>query len=142
VPRGDIEPINFDTPYYLYPDGPIAVEALRVIGAAMAEACVVGIGPVALSRHERIVMLEPRGSGMALFTLRVADEVRAAQFGNNERDLDTEMVAIVRAIIGQPLEKFDPSAYRDDYQEALRGLIEAKLKGVAIGSQLVSRRPQ
>jgi hypothetical protein len=28
----------------LYPDGPIAVEALRVIGAAMAEAGVVGIG--------------------------------------------------------------------------------------------------
>jgi len=76
VPRGDIDPVYFDTLYYLYPDRPIAVEALRVIGAAMAEACVVGIGRLALSRRERIVLLEPRGSRMALFTLRAADEVR------------------------------------------------------------------
>ena len=43
VPGGNIDPVYFDSPYYVYPDGPIAVEALRVIGAAMAEAGVVGI---------------------------------------------------------------------------------------------------
>jgi DNA end-binding protein Ku len=117
------------------------VEALRVIGAAMAEARVVGIGRLTLSRRERMVMVEPRGIGMALFTLRAADEVRAAQFGDNERDLDTEMVAIARAIIGQRLGKFDPSAFRGRYQEELRGLIEAKLKGVAIGPQEVITAP-
>src|SRR5215467_2277084 len=77
---------------------------------------------------------------MALFTLRAAEEVRS-RFGNNEGDLDTEMVAIARAIIGQGTGKFDPSAYRDRYQEALRGLIEAKLKGVAIRPQAVSTPP-
>jgi hypothetical protein len=44
VPRGDLDPVYFDSSYYLYPDGPIAVETLRVIGAAMAEAGVVGLG--------------------------------------------------------------------------------------------------
>ena len=44
VPRGDLDRVYFDTPYYLYPDGPIAVEALRVIGAAMTEAGVAGVG--------------------------------------------------------------------------------------------------
>ena len=39
VPRGDIDLVYFDMPYHLYPDGPTAIEALRVIGAAMAEAC-------------------------------------------------------------------------------------------------------
>ena len=73
VPRGEIDPIYFNAPYYAYPDGPIAVEALRVIGAAMAEAGVVGIGRLTLSRRERMVMVEPRGAGMALFTLRAAD---------------------------------------------------------------------
>ena len=34
---------------------------------------------------------------MALFTLRAADEVWAAQFGDNEGDFDAEMVAIARA---------------------------------------------
>jgi non-homologous end joining protein Ku len=88
VPRGDLDPVYFDSSYYLFPDGPIAVEALRVIGAAMAEAGVVGLGRLTLSRRERMVMVEPRGTGMALFTLRAAGEVRAPQFGGAEGDLD------------------------------------------------------
>ena len=42
------------------------------------------------------------------------------------------MVAIARAIIGHRTESFDPTMYRDRYQEALRELIEAKLKGLAV----------
>jgi len=132
VSRGDIDPVYFDTPYYLYPDGPIAVEALRVIGVAMAEAGLAGIGRLTLSRRERMVMVEPSGAGMALFTLRAADEIRMAQFRSPEGDLDAEMVAIARAIIKQRTGKFDPSTYRDRYQEALRALIEVKLKGLPI----------
>jgi len=85
----------------LFPDGPIAVEALRVIGAAMAETGVVGLGRLTLSRRERMVMVEPRDTGMALFTLRAAGEVRSPQFGSAEGDLDAEMVAIAGAIIRQ-----------------------------------------
>ena len=43
VQRGDLDPVYFDSPYYLDPDGPIAVETLRVIGAAMAEAASSGL---------------------------------------------------------------------------------------------------
>ena len=132
VPRGDLDPVYLDTPYYLYPDGPVAEEVLGVIGAAMAEAGVVGLGPLTLSRRERMVAVEPRGTGMALFMLRAADEVRAAQFGGVERDLDAEMVAIARAIIGQRTGSFDATTYRDRYQEALRELIEAKMKGLTV----------
>jgi DNA end-binding protein Ku len=42
------------------------------------------------------------------------------------------MVAIAGAIIRQRTGKFDPSTYRERYQEGLRGLIEAKLNGIAI----------
>jgi DNA end-binding protein Ku len=132
VPRGEIDAVYFDTPYYLYPDGPIAVEALRVIGVAMVEASVAGIGRLTLSRRERMVMVEPRGTGMTLFTLRAADEVRAAQFGSAEGELDTEMVAIARAIIVRRASNFDPTAFRDRYEEALRALIETKMKGLPI----------
>ena len=66
VPRAEVDPVYFSTPYYVYPDGPIAIETFRVIGAAMAEAGEVGIGRVTLSRRERPVMVEPRGAGMVL----------------------------------------------------------------------------
>jgi DNA end-binding protein Ku len=138
VPGGGIDPVYLDSPYYVYPDGPMAVEALRVIGAAMAEAGVVGLGRLTLSRRERMVMVEPRGTGMALFTLRAAGEVRAPQFDSAEGDLDTEMVAVAGAIIRQRAGHFDPSTYRDRYQEALQQLIEAKTKGLTIKPRAVS----
>jgi DNA end-binding protein Ku len=138
APRGEIDPIYFDSPYYVYPDGPIAIEALRVIGAAMAEVGVVGLGRLTLSRRERMVMVEPRSTGMALFTLRAAGEVRAPQFGSAEGDLDAEMVAIAGAIISQRTGNFDPSTYHDRYQEALQQLIDAKMKGVTIEPRAVS----
>ena len=141
VPRGDLDPVYLDTPYYLYPDGPVAEETLGVIGAAMAEAGVVGLGLLTLSRRERMVAVEPRGTGMALFMLRAADEVRAPQFGGGERDLDAEMVAIARAIIGQRTGSFDPTTYRDRYQEALRELIEAKMKGLTVKPREMAAPP-
>ena len=138
APRNDIDPVYFDSSYYLYPDGPIAVEALRVIGAAMAEAGVVGLGRLTLSRRERMVMVEPSGIAMALFTLRAASDVRAPQFGSAEGDLDAEMVAIAGVIIRQRTGHFDPSTYRDRYQEALHQLIEAKKKGLTIKPRAAS----
>ena len=98
----------------------------------MTETGLVALGRLTLSRRERMVMVEPRGTGMALYTLRAAGEVRAPQFGHAEGDLDAEMVAIAAAIIRQRTGNFDPSIYRDRYQEALQQLIEAKMKGLTI----------
>jgi DNA end-binding protein Ku len=138
VPRGEVDPVYFNSPYYLYPDGQMALEAIPVIGAAMADARVVGIGRLTMSRRERMVMVEPRGAGMVLITLRAAEEVRAPKFTKADGAIDAEMSAIGRAIIGQRTGKFDPSKFRDRYQEALRELIEAKMKGVAIKPRAVS----
>ena len=141
MPWSDLDPVYFDSSYYLYPDGPVAVEMLRVIGAAMAEAGVVGLGRLTLSRRERMVVVEPRGTGMALFTLRAAEEVRAAQFGMAEGELDAEMVAIAKAIIAQRTGSFDPTTYRDRYQEALQELIEAKMKGLTVKPREIAAPP-
>ena len=102
----------------------------------MAEAGVVGLGRLTLSRREGMVVVEPRGTGMALFTLRAAEEVRAAQFGMAEGELDAEMVAIAKAIITQRTGSFDPTTYRDRYQEALQELA----KGCALDIPHLSAR--
>ena len=109
----------------------------------MAEAGVVGLGRLTLSRRERMVVVEPRGTGMALFTLRAAEEVRAAQFGMAEGELDAEMVAIAKANITQRTGSFDPTTYRDHYQEALQELIliEAKMKGLTVKPREIAAPP-
>jgi DNA end-binding protein Ku len=137
VPRREVDPVYFNSPYYLYPDGQMAVEAVRVIGAAMGEAGVAGIGRLTMSRRERMVMLEPRGAGMVLITLRAADEVRAPQFSEVDGAIDDDMLAIARTIIERRTGKLEPNKFRDRRQEALRELIEAKMKGLPIKPQAV-----
>jgi DNA end-binding protein Ku len=116
----------------------MSVEAIRVIGTAMTEAGVVGMGRLTMSRRERMVMIEPRGTGMVLITLRAVEQVREAQFSEANGAIDAEMLAIARTIIERRTEKFDPSKFRDRYQEALRELIEAKMKGLSIKPQVVA----
>jgi DNA end-binding protein Ku len=137
VPRGEVDPVYFNSPYYLYPDGQMAVEAIRVIGTAMTEAGVVGIGRLTMSRRERMVMIEPRGTRMVLITMRATDEVRAPQFSSAEAAIDAEMLAIARTIIERRAGKFDPSKFHDRYQEALRELIEARIRGLPIKPRAV-----
>ena len=103
-----------------------------MIGAAMAEVGVVGVGRLTLSRRERMVIVEPRTAGMVLITLRAAEEVRAPKSTTADGAVGAEMLAVARAIVAQRTSKLDPSKFRDRYQEALRELIEAKMKGVAI----------
>src|SRR5438874_9650478 len=123
VPRDEIDPLYYNAGYYIYPDGAIASEAYRVIAAAMTDAGVAGLGRLTLSRRERMVMVEPRGGGMAVITLRASDEVRPAEFGTSEAEIDQEAVAIARMIIERRAGHFDPTTFRDRYQEALRELI-------------------
>lgn len=75
-PRDSIEWIWLDTPYYLSPNDPVGEEAFSVIRDAMAAEDMVGISRLVISRRERAVMLEPRGKGIVLWTLRYGDEVR------------------------------------------------------------------
>jgi hypothetical protein len=63
---------------------------------------------------------------------RAVGEVREPQFDSAEGDLDAEMVAIAGAIIRERTGVFDPSTYRDCYQEALQQLIAVKMKALTI----------
>ena len=129
VPRADVDPVYFNAPYYVCPDGPVASEPYRVIAAAMAETGMAGLGRLTLSRRERAVLVEPRGAGLVLITLRAADEVRAAEFDEAGSETDAEMVEIAATIINRRAGRFDPATFRDRYQDALKALIEAKLQG-------------
>jgi DNA end-binding protein Ku len=102
VPRGEVDPVYFNSPYYLYPDGQMALEAIRVIGAAMADAGVVGIGRLTMSRRERVVVVDPRGSGMVLITLRAAEEVRFPQFSKSDAAVDAEILDIANRVPVRP----------------------------------------
>ncbi|HEY6983396.1 Ku protein [Reyranella sp.] len=135
-----IDRIYWDEPYYLAPAGKTGVEAFAVIRAAMKEQNRVALGRLVLHQRERMCALEPRDSGILLTTLRSHDEIRSsdAVFDRSLPKPDTGMLKIAEKIIEQQEAAFDPTEFRDRYEEALRDLIARKKKG----ERLVAAEPE
>ncbi|MDP3896971.1 MAG: Ku protein [Mesorhizobium sp.] len=131
VPAESIGWIYYDKPYYLTPNDKVGEEAFTVIRDAMASEGVVGISRVVLYGRERAVMLEPRGEGIVLWTLRYGDEVRdrdAYFAGIAKEKADPKLVALVKALIDDRSKPWDPKMVQDPVQDRLVDLIEQKKK--------------
>ena len=131
VDATSIDRIYWDQPYYLAPSGKTGVEAYAVIRAAMAKQNKVALGRLVLHQRERICALEPRDDGILLTTLRAHDEIRASaeMFDRSLPKPDPRMLEIAERIIEQQEADFDPSEFKDRYEDALRDLIKRKAKG-------------
>ena len=131
VDHCEIEPIYFDKPYFVLPDGDLAEEAYGVLRDALRATGKMGLGQFVMRGREYVVALKPCGAGMMLETLRFADEVReAAPFFADIGDAKPvkELLDLAKELIGRKTQKFEPGRFHDHYTEALRALIEAKAK--------------
>ncbi len=132
VPRESIEWIWYDKPHYLTPDDPVGEEAFSVIRAGMEATGRVGIARLVMYRRERAVMLEPRGRGIVLWTLRYGDEVRDREgyFGDIPTGkTDAQLMALVKTLIDERTKPWDPKMVDDPVQDRLLEIIAAKKKG-------------
>ena len=129
VDRVQVDPLYVDAPYYIYPEKS-GMEAYRVIAKAMSDAKKAAIGTIVLSTREHPVMVEPHGPGLVMYLLRAAEEVRQSEFDFPANKLDPKMVEMAGLIMKRAAGDFDPAQFRDRYQDALRELIEAKVKGL------------
>ena len=130
VNAGEIDPLYYEKPYFIVPDGGMAQEAFRVIRDALRETRKVALGEVVLSGRENIVAIQPCGDGMLLETLRSADELRkgATFFAEiDEGEVDPDQLALARELVARKSAPFDPKRFKDDYEAAVRELIEAKV---------------
>lgn len=133
VAAGDIDPIYYDNPYYLVPDGKLAEEAYRVIRQAMQREDKVALGRLVLANREHAVAIRAQDPGMVLTTLRPPREIRKSKgifAGAGDAKVDEAMVDIATRIIEQNAGPFEPETFVDRYHDAVRKLIEARRKGI------------
>jgi len=126
-----IDPIYVERPYYLAPDGAMATEAFAVMREGMTGKA--GIGKLALYGREYLVAVQPREKGLVMYTMRHAKEVRS--MGNIE-ELDAvpskvkpDEIKLAKQVIENFEGELDLSEYRDEYQEQLQRIIDAKIAG-------------
>jgi DNA end-binding protein Ku len=131
VDLNDIDPIYYDKPYYVVPADDLAEEAFVVLRDALRKTKRVGIGQLAMRGQEYVVSLKPCGRGMVLETLRYADEVnKAASYFREIGDTkpDEDLLEMAEMLIEKKASDFDASEFENRYIEALRGLIDEKIK--------------
>jgi DNA end-binding protein Ku len=132
VDVGDIDRMYWNDPYFLVPDGKLALEAYSVIREAMKATDRIALGRVVMHTRERLLAIEPRDNGLLAYSLRSYGEVRnPAEAFDDIADVKTDpaMVEIAEKIIAQQSGPFEPSAFKDRYEEALRALIAEKERG-------------
>lgn len=132
VDEAQVDPIYFDSPYYMAPDGPVAEETFRVLREAMRKKGKVALSRIVLSSRERLIAISVRDKGFLCMTLRAANEVRSheAYFEDiSDEPADAEMLQLAEQLIEQKGGAFEPSEFKDRYQDALRDLVLAKVKG-------------
>jgi DNA end-binding protein Ku len=114
VSRSEIDPLYLRTSYFVQPDGELAAESLRVVADKMAAKGLVGISRITLFNRKRLVMFEPRGAGMVMYTLHSTDEMRTAEFDTKRQEnIDPEMLDITEMIIERRKTNFDPAGLLD-----------------------------
>ena len=132
VPRKEIDEIYLDTPYYLFPDDEVGLEAFAVIRDAMRATSLVGLARVVLHNHEHVLMLEPLDKGIKATALRYQEEIRDAKeyFSDIENvKVPKDMLELAEHILKTKRGHFDPSKFSDRYEDALKALIKAKQVG-------------
>jgi DNA end-binding protein Ku len=135
VDRNEIGDEFFERPYFVAPDNPSQAEAFAVVRKAMQSTGKAALGKIAFGGREHLVaIIAPHTDnqlGMMAYTLRYAEELRGASeyFSNIKRvAIDKDQLTLAKELIDRKASSFVPAKYTDDYEAALRAMIEAKIK--------------
>jgi DNA end-binding protein Ku len=130
VPLEQVDPIYFSKSYYLEPD-PKATKAYVLLRDTLEESGKVAIVKVALRRREALATLRVREGVLTMETMLWPDEIREPAFGflDESPDVRKQELAMAASLVESLSGDFDPSAYTDQYREAVESLIEAKVEG-------------
>jgi DNA end-binding protein Ku len=132
----EIDPMYFNSPYYLGPDKS-SEKAYSLLAAAMESSGKAAISRFVFRNKEHLAALRASNGVLTLTTMRFADEVvppselddslpdKAPKVAKREREMAEQLIDSLST-------GFDPDAYKDEYREQLLALIEQKAEGKEI----------
>jgi DNA end-binding protein Ku len=142
----EIDPMYFDSPYYLGPaEG--AEKAYSLLAKAMESSGKAAIARFVFRNKEHLAAIRATGGVLTLTTMRFADEVVPASELDDALPQKQPKVAkkeqeMAERLIDSLSTKFEPASYRDEYREQLMSLIEDKAEGREIvASEAEEPRP-
>jgi DNA end-binding protein Ku len=130
-----IAPEFFEKPYFVVPETDAHAEAFAVVRKALQATKKVALGKIAFGGREHLVAISAGSGddlpGMMAYTMRYAEELRkpADYFGDIKKvAIDADQLALAKELIERKAAKFAPEKFKDEYEAALREMVEAKVK--------------
>ncbi len=130
VPAGEVDPLYFDSSYYLVPEE-AGQRAYALLRTALEKSGYLGVARVAMHNREYTVVLRPQDNGLVAHTMFYQSEVRRPQ---ELAPLETIAVKpkeleLADSLIQSLAGTFDPGKFHDHFADQLRALVEAKVEG-------------
>jgi DNA end-binding protein Ku len=142
VQEEEIDPIYYETAYYLEPD-PKDQKPYALLREAMKKSGVVGMGSFVMRNKEQLCVIKVLKNALVLSKIHFEDEIRPL----DEFKIPTSAVKVTPAetkmavaLIESMKAPFDISEYKDKYTAQLLKFIEHKAKGKKMAPAKVARK--
>lgn len=139
VDMKEIDPEYFEKPYFVVPEDDSLAEAFGVVRKALQATHKVALGKIAFSGREHLIAVtapsDEKLPGMIAYTMRYAEELRkpGSYFADIKKTaIDSDQLSLAKELIKRKTAKFAPEKFTDQYEAALREMVEAKLKHLPV----------
>jgi DNA end-binding protein Ku len=133
VDLADIDPIFYDSAYYLAPDK-ATVKPYALLAEAMERSQKVGIARFVMRSKQYLAAVRPKDGKLLLSTMVYADEVNDTDGiseldGVAKVDVNDKELAMAEQLIESLSAQFQPDKFEDTYRNRVLDLIERKAAG-------------
>jgi DNA end-binding protein Ku len=139
VDADEINPEYYEKPYFVVPEDDSQAEAFTVVRKALQTTHKVALGKIAFSGREHLIAVtapsDDKLPGMFAYTMRYAEELRkpASYFADIKKtSVEADQLSLAKELIKRKSAKFDPEKFTDQYEAALRELVEAKIQHLPV----------
>ena len=129
VKADEIDPIYFESSYYLVPE-----EAGRrpyaLLQKALEDSHYVAVAKLAMHNREYTVFLRPYNGGLMLHTMYYQDEIREVdEFGKIDVEIKEPELKVAHQLVQALAAEWEPEKYYDTFEANVKELIKAHLEG-------------
>lgn len=142
VALDELAPPLFEKPYFVVPEPKESADAFAVVRKAMDQTGKAALGEIAFGGREHLVAIavppERSQPGLMAYTLRYEEELRKASDYVSDlpnlqnAKIDKKQLELATQLISAYTHPLDLGDFKDDYETAVRKLIEAKQKNVPL----------
>jgi DNA end-binding protein Ku len=121
----EIDPVYYETSYYVMPEGG-GEKAYTLLFAALKETGHAGIGSLAMHGREHVALIRAGREALVLHSMFYPNEVGRAAFRVAAEEANAKELGLAKMLVGVLEAKFEPEKWKDSYEERLKALIESR----------------